>query len=91
MKITTFFIALCLSAWACAARVEVDVKGMTCSMCVSAITNELKSTDKVENINVDLEEKKTTFSEIKGKKISDAEVRGAIKKAGYEAGRITRR
>jgi copper chaperone CopZ len=39
---------------------------------------------------VSLENKKAAFSEIKGKKISDSEVRAAIKKAGYHAAKIRR-
>jgi copper chaperone CopZ len=60
-------------------------------MCVSAITKELEATEKAEKIKVSLEDKKTTFQEIKGKKISDDEIKGAIKKAGYEATKISRK
>ena len=63
---------------------------MTCGMCVEAITKELKATEKTENITVNLEEKKARFSELKDKKITDAEIKSAIKKAGYEAVRIRR-
>jgi len=84
--LSAFMIAL--SVWA--SRVEVEVNGMTCGMCVSSITKELESTEKVENISVSLENKKAAFSEVKGKKISDSEVRAAIKKAGYHAAKIRR-
>lgn len=73
-----------------AARVEVDVLGMTCGMCVEAITKELKATTKVENIKVSLENKQATFQEIGKNKITDSEVKAAIKKAGYEAVKIRR-
>jgi len=63
---------------------------MTCGMCVEAITKELKATEKTENITVNLEEKKARFAELKDKKITDAEIKSAIKKAGYEAVRIRR-
>lgn len=63
---------------------------MTCGMCVEAITKELKATEKTENISVNLEEKKARFAELKDKKITDAEIKSAIKKAGYEAVRIRR-
>jgi copper chaperone CopZ len=68
----------------------VDITGMTCGMCVEAITKELKATEKTENISVNLEEKKARFAELKDKKITDAEIKSAIKKAGYEAVRIRR-
>lgn len=91
MKISMLLVLIfsCLSAFA--AKVEVDVNGMTCGMCVDSITKELKATEKVENISVSLEAKKARFEEIKGKKISDSEVKSAIKKAGYEAAKITRK
>lgn len=90
MKMSSIFVGLCLSLSALAARVEVDVNGMTCGMCVEAITKELKATEKTENVSVNLDEKKARFTEIKEKKISDAEIRTAIKKAGYEAVKIRR-
>ena len=79
-----------LSASVLAARVEVDVVGMTCGMCVEAITKELKATDKAENISVSLDDKKARFTEVKNKKLSDSEIKSAIKKAGYEAVKIRR-
>jgi copper chaperone CopZ len=90
MKISSLFVGFLLSFSVFAARVEVDVVGMSCGMCVEAITKELKATEKVENISVSLDEKKTRFSELKDKKISDAEIRMAIKKAGYEGTKIRR-
>lgn len=90
MKISSFFIGIFLTFSALASRVEVDVAGMSCGMCIEAITRELKNTQKVENISVNLEDKKARFSEIKEKKISDGEIRTAIKKAGYEAVKIRR-
>jgi copper chaperone len=90
MKISSVFIGLVLSFSAFAAKVEVDVKGMSCGMCIEAITKELKSTEKAEGISVSLEDKKARFTEMKDKKISDSEIRTAIKKAGYEATKIRR-
>ncbi len=42
-------------------------------------------------MKVSLEEKRATFSVVEGKKISDTEIKGAIKKAGYEVTKIRRR
>jgi copper chaperone CopZ len=91
MKITFIIGALLLSLNAFALKLEVDVSGMTCGMCVEAITKELKATEKAEKIVVSLENKKAYFEEVKGKKISDSEVKAAIKKAGYEAVKIYRK
>lgn len=91
MKISSIFVGLLLSFSALAARVEVGVTGMTCGMCIEAITRELKATEKVENISVSIEDKKARFTEMKDKKITDSEVRNAIKKAGYETDGKVRR
>jgi copper chaperone CopZ len=91
MRISFIIGALALSLSAFAAKVEVDVSGMTCGMCVEAITKELKDTEKAENILVSLENKKAVFEEVKGKKMSDTEIKTAIKKAGYEAVKIHRK
>ncbi len=90
MKILTFLAALLVSSSVLASRVEVDVVGMTCGMCVEAITKELTATQKAENVVVKLDDKKAIFDEVKGKKISDAEIKAAIKKAGYEAVKVRR-
>jgi copper chaperone CopZ len=91
MKIAFILMTMVLSLNVFASKIEVDVSGMTCGMCVEAITKELKATEKAEQISVSLENKKAYFEEVKGKKISDAEVKGAIKKAGYEAIKIHRK
>ena len=90
MKILPFFMGMLLSVSVFAAKVEVDVVGMTCGMCVEAITKELKATEKAENISVSLDDKKARFSEVKNKKLTDSEIKAAIKKAGYEAVKIRR-
>jgi copper chaperone len=90
MKIAVLILSLIVGS-AFAARVEVEVTGMSCGMCVEHITKQLKSTEKAENISVSLEEKRTRFTEVKGKRLSDSEIRAAIKKAGYEATKITRK
>jgi copper chaperone CopZ len=91
MRISFIIAALALSLSAFASKVEVDVVGMTCQMCVSSITKELEATEKASNISVSLENKKALFEEVKGKKLSDTEIKAAIKKAGYEATKISRR
>lgn len=90
MKKSSILIGLLLSLSAFAAKVEVDVNGMSCGMCVNAITKELKATEKAQDISVSLEEKKARFTEMKDKKMTDAEIKAAIKKAGYEAVKIRR-
>jgi copper chaperone len=90
MNIASLIMGILLSFSSWAGKVEVDVNGMSCGMCIEAITKELKNTEKAENISVSLDEKKARFSEIKDKKVTDAEIKIAIKKAGYEATKIRR-
>jgi copper chaperone len=90
MKMSSVLMGLFLSLSVFAGKVEVDVSGMSCGMCVRAITKELRATEKAASISVSLEDKKARFTEVKDKKISDAEVRAAIKKAGYEVVKIRR-
>ena len=91
MKILILLMSFLMTFSALASRVEVDVVGMSCGMCVEAITKELTATQKAENISVKVDEKKAWFDEVKGKKISDTEIKVAIKKAGYEATKVRRR
>ena len=90
MKISLIVVTFLISFSVFASRVEVEVSGMTCAYCIESITKELKVVDKVENISISLDDRKATFDEIKGKKISDGEIRNVIKKAGYETGKIRR-
>lgn len=90
MKIISLILGSLISLSVFAAKVEVDVVGMSCGMCVNAITKELKATEKAEQISVSLDEKKARFVEAKDKKLTDAEIKNAIKRAGYEAVKIRR-
>ncbi|MFY7992209.1 MAG: heavy-metal-associated domain-containing protein [Bacteriovoracaceae bacterium] len=91
MKVLALMITLMMSVSVWAARVEVDINGMTCGMCVEAITGELNKTDKAEEVKVSLEEKKARFVIKKDKTFSDAEIKEAVKKAGYQVAKIVRK
>jgi copper chaperone CopZ len=91
MKILSLIAGLLFSGALLASKVEVEVAGMSCGMCVESITKELKKTEKAEEIEVSLEKKMAFFTEVKGKKLSDSEIKNAIKNAGYEAVKIIRK
>lgn len=91
MKYLLSVLLLTFSLASFSASLTVDVTGMSCGMCVKNITSELEKTGKVEKINVSLDEKKAYFTEKKGEKITDEEVKSAIKKAGYSATTISRK
>jgi copper chaperone CopZ len=90
MKIIALSISLLFSLSVLAARVEVSVSNMSCKVCVEKITKAMNETGKVENLQVSVGS--VSFDEAKGKRLSDSEINGAIKKAGdhYEVGKIRR-
>ena len=90
MKYLSSLVLVLFSVTAFAANYSVDIKGMTCQMCVKAITGELNKTGKVEKVTVSLEEKKATFSELAGQEITEQEIKSAVKKAGYTATQINK-
>ena len=90
MKYLSGLVLVLFSMTVFGANYSVDIKGMTCQMCVKAITGELNKTGKVEKVVVSLEEKKATFSELAGKEITEQEIKAAIKKAGYSATQINK-
>ncbi|HLW58171.1 MAG TPA: heavy-metal-associated domain-containing protein [Bacteriovoracaceae bacterium] len=91
MKYLLALALLILSLSSFAANLTVNVSGMSCGMCVKAITAELEKTGKVDGIKVSLEDKKAYFAEKKGQQITDEEVKAAIKKAGYSVTGINRK
>jgi len=58
------------------------VPGMTCSHCRTAVSEEVTQVDGVTAVEVDLDTKRVV---VRGEDVSDAEVRVAIREAGYEA------
>ncbi len=91
MKVLILIMSVLMSVSVFAARIEADIQGMTCGMCVEAITGELNKTDKAENIKVSLEEKKARFEIKKDKTLTDTEIKEAVKKAGYQVTKIVRK
>jgi copper chaperone len=61
---------------------QYSVPGMTCDHCVSSVTEEVEKVDGVTNVNVNLDTKVVTIS---GGDLDDAQLREAIKEAGYDA------
>lgn len=91
MKVLLLMVSILMSFSVWATRIEVDINGMTCGMCVEAITKELNKTDKAENVKVSLEDKKAYFEVKKDKTLSDSEIKDAVKKAGYQVFKINRK
>ena len=64
----------------------VEVKGMSCNHCVMAVTKALSALPGVGEIKVDLLGGKATYEE--SAPLADETVVNAIKKAGFEPGRV---
>lgn len=67
-----------------AERIDLLVTGMTCSHCVSSVTDELTALDGVEDVSVDLApggDSRVTVTTTRP--LDDIEVRAAIDEAGY--------
>ena len=59
-----------------------SVPGMSCDHCRAAIADEVGSLDGVREVLVDLDAKRVV---VRGERLDDAALRGAIEEAGYEA------
>lgn len=67
----------------------LDVSGMTCGHCVSAVTNELGTVEGVERVSVELH--KEGISEVtvlSHETLDESALRAAIAEAGYETTRV---
>jgi copper chaperone len=58
------------------------VQGMTCSHCVTSVTEEVGQLDGVQDVEVDLSTGKLTVTS--DRPVTDDEIRGAVTEAGYQ-------
>lgn len=75
---------------ALAEDVKVSVNGMVCGFCAQGITKKLTSTEAVDKVNVDFDNKIVSFSVRDGKQLDDAAVTKIITDAGYSVVKIER-
>ncbi|MDC3418132.1 copper chaperone CopZ [Aquibacillus salsiterrae] len=61
----------------------IDVKGMSCGHCVSAVESSVKELEGIETVSVDLASNKVTVS-FDDSKVQLTAVHEAIEEAGYE-------
>ena len=70
---------------------KVPVDGMVCSFCAQGLLAHFRKHSAVSDIHVDLTRKLVILEERKGASLPDAEIRDAVKRAGFEAkGKIER-
>ena len=65
-------------------KMVVNIGGMSCSHCKSALEKALKSLSGVEEVSVDLEGEKADI-EYDPAKVNTEELRSVIREAGYQA------
>ena len=76
------------SGYGVAARKSIfPVRGMTCASCVARVEEALKSVPGVVSVGVNLASEKATVEYIEGAEVAD--LRRAVKDAGYELGEET--
>jgi copper chaperone CopZ len=63
---------------------RIEVKGMSCSHCVKAVTAALQAIEGVDHVNVSLEKGEATFDEVKP--VDMAVIVENIRKAGFDVG-----
>lgn len=71
-------------------KVEVKVKGMVCSFCAQGIKKKFSSNDAVSKIEVNLDDKWVKLELAENKTLSDDQIKGSIKDAGYDVVSIER-
>ncbi len=64
-------------------QMSVKVDGLACPFCVYGIEKKLRNVDSIRDVNVDLETGLARITLVEGKVPTLAEVRNAVKKAGF--------
>lgn len=70
--------------------VKTHVDGMVCAFCAQGLLAHFRRHAAVSDIHVDLDRKLVILAERKGASITDKEINDAVKRAGFDAGDITR-
>lgn len=69
-------------------HVYIEVKGLACPFCVQGLEKHLKKLDAVEGVSTSLKKGEVTLHLKSGQTVKEKELREAVKKAGFTAGKI---
>lgn len=69
---------------------KVDVNGLVCAFCATAIEKTFKAVDGIKAVTVDLDARVVTLTAEDGKAPDDATITSAIEDAGYNVVKINR-
>lgn len=89
MKIFIAILALA-SGTAAAGTIELKVNGLVCGFCAQGIEKTLRKNPATEDVVISLEHKLVAVRTRDGQDIEDADLRKALKDAGYDVTGITR-
>ena len=81
-------ILIAQPAWAEVSEITVFVGGLSCPFCTYGVEKKLKAVDGVESVKVHLKSGTATLILAEGKVPTPEEIRRAVKKAGFTAGKI---
>lgn len=70
------------------AHVFIEVKGLACPFCVQGLEKHLKKLDAVEAVNTSLKKSETVLHLKADRTVAEKELRAAVEKAGFTAGKI---
>jgi len=70
------------------AKVFIEVKGLACPFCVQGLEKHLKKLDAVAGVRTSLKKGEAVLDLRSGRTVDEKELRQAVKKAGFTAGRI---
>lgn len=90
-KFVLIAAVLSLSTAAFAKEINVQVKGMVCSMCAQGIQKKFSKIPEVKEIKVDLDKKIVTIQTNEDKDLPDAQITKIITEAGYNVANIERK
>lgn len=90
-KIIFVAAVLTLSTGAFAKEINVQVKGMVCSMCAQGIQKKFSKIPEVKEIKVDLDKKVVFIQTQDEKDLPDAQITKIITEAGYNVASIERK
>jgi|TARA_Y100000389_G_C17405898_1_gene488026 copper chaperone CopZ len=91
-KFITFFslILLINISSSFAKEINVDVNGLVCDFCAVTIEKSFKKKDEIEEIKVDLDQKKVFLTFKDGKDLSDKIIKDTIVNNGYNVVKVNR-
>ncbi|PZP86725.1 MAG: hypothetical protein DI582_02175 [Azospirillum brasilense] len=90
MKLLVAMLAMGMAGNAWAEDITVKVDGMVCAFCAAGIEQLFTDEPGVKAVKVDLDNAQVKVTTDEAAALSDARVGEIIKKAGFEAGAITR-